>query len=108
MAEFEDRPHAARGTRCHHVYVGMAMNPTGSLDLSVPDEPWMADAICRETDPEAFFPEKGGSTKEAKRICGLCGVREPCLAYALERGERFGIWGGLSERERRRLLRGAA
>jgi WhiB family redox-sensing transcriptional regulator len=52
-----------------------------------------------------FFPEKGGSTREAKRICGECPVRAECLEYALEEDERFGIWGGMSERERRKLKR---
>ena len=52
---------------------------------------------------EAFFPEKGGSTREAKKVCMACEVRVECLDYALENDERFGIWGGLSERERRRL-----
>ena len=56
-----------------------------------------------ETDPEAFFPEKGGSTREAKRVCSVCEVRAECLDFALTNDERFGIWGGLSERERRRL-----
>lgn len=64
---------------------------------------WQERALCAETDPEAFFPEKGGSTREAKRICGGCEVRSQCLEYALAHDERFGIWGGLSERERRRL-----
>jgi len=64
---------------------------------------WQEQALCAQTDPEAFFPEKGGSTREAKRICRACGVRDECLEYALEHDERFGIWGGLSERERRRL-----
>jgi WhiB family transcriptional regulator, redox-sensing transcriptional regulator len=64
---------------------------------------WRKQALCAETDPEAFFPEKGGSPREAKKICQRCGVRAACLANALERDERFGIWGGLSERERRRL-----
>ncbi|WP_288815155.1 WhiB family transcriptional regulator, partial [uncultured Varibaculum sp.] len=62
-------------------------------------------ALCAQTDPEAFFPEKGGSTREAKAVCELCEVRDECLSYALENDERFGIWGGLSERERRRLRR---
>ena len=61
---------------------------------------WQADALCAQTDPEAFFPEKGGSTRDAKRICGQCNVRAECLEYALRNDERFGIWGGLSERER--------
>ncbi|MCR8670415.1 WhiB family transcriptional regulator [Agrococcus sp. HG114] len=64
---------------------------------------WQADALCAETDPEAFFPEKGGSTRDAKRICESCEVRAECLEYALQNDERFGIWGGLSERERRKL-----
>ena len=69
------------------------------------EQEWQEQALCAETDPEAFFPEKGGSTREAKRICKACAVRDECLEYALEHDERFGIWGGLSERERRRLKR---
>ncbi|MEY4457453.1 MAG: WhiB family transcriptional regulator [Microbacteriaceae bacterium] len=68
---------------------------------------WQADALCSQTDPEAFFPEKGGSTRDAKRICSSCSVKSECLEYALENDERFGIWGGLSERERRRFRRRA-
>ena len=68
---------------------------------------WQDRALCAQTDPEAFFPEKGGSTREAKRVCRSCEVRAECLDYALEHDERFGIWGGLSERERRRLKREA-
>lgn len=68
---------------------------------------WQADALCAQTDPEAFFPEKGGSTREAKKICQQCDVSAECLEYALANDERFGIWGGLSERERRRLRRRA-
>jgi WhiB family transcriptional regulator, redox-sensing transcriptional regulator len=72
------------------------------------EEPdWQERALCAQTDPEAFFPEKGGSTREAKRICSGCEVRAECLEYALANDERFGIWGGLSERERRRLRRAA-
>ena len=68
---------------------------------------WQEQALCAQTDPEAFFPEKGGSTREAKRICIGCEVKGECLEYALGSDERFGIWGGLSERERRRLKRAA-
>jgi len=64
---------------------------------------WSERALCAQTDPEAFFPEKGGSTREAKKVCLVCDVRQECLEYALDHDERFGIWGGLSERERRRL-----
>jgi WhiB family redox-sensing transcriptional regulator len=73
-------------------------------DLSpVGDASWRLEALCAETDPEAFFPEKGGSTRDAKRVCSGCTVRAECLEFALANDERFGIWGGLSERERRRL-----
>ncbi|TRW43005.1 WhiB family transcriptional regulator [Georgenia yuyongxinii] len=68
---------------------------------------WQDRALCAQTDPEAFFPEKGGSTREAKRVCTSCEVRSECLDYALANDERFGIWGGLSERERRKLKRRA-
>ena len=68
---------------------------------------WQERALCAQTDPEAFFPEKGGSTREAKRICSGCEVRAECLEYALANDERFGIWGGMSERERRKQRRRA-
>ena len=71
------------------------------------EQEWQERALCAQTDPEAFFPEKGGSTREAKKICTGCEVRSDCLEYALANDERFGIWGGLSERERRRLRRRA-
>jgi WhiB family transcriptional regulator, redox-sensing transcriptional regulator len=68
------------------------------------DEPWIDQALCAQTDPEAFFPEKGGSgTRNARKVCLGCDVRGECLEYALEHDERFGVWGGLSERERRKL-----
>jgi WhiB family redox-sensing transcriptional regulator len=68
---------------------------------------WQSDSLCAQTDPEAFFPEKGGSTRDAKKICASCDVRAQCLEYALQNDERFGIWGGLSERERRKLRKRA-
>jgi WhiB family redox-sensing transcriptional regulator len=80
--------------------------PTIPAMLTPEDDLWQEKALCAQTDPEAFFPEKGGSTREAKRICQGCEVRDACLDYALAHDERFGIWGGLSERERRRLKRG--
>jgi len=65
------------------------------------DEPtWRDLALCAETDPELFFVEKGGTARPAKRICRQCEVRAECLDYAMANGERFGIWGGLTERER--------
>lgn len=71
-------------------------------------EDWRERALCAQTDPDAFFPEKGGSAQPAKRVCAVCPVRAECLEYALRRDERFGIWGGLSERERRKLKRAGA
>ena len=68
---------------------------------------WQERALCAQTDPEAFFPEKGGSTRDAKKICTGCEVKAECLEYALANDERFGIWGGLSERERRKLKKRA-
>lgn len=76
------------------------------LDVAGEQE-WQERALCAQTDPEAFFPEKGGSTREAKRICQGCEVKDDCLEYALAHDERFGIWGGLSERERRKLKKRA-
>ena len=77
------------------------------IGLEADAQSWQEQALCAETDPEAFFPEKGGSTREAKKICTGCEVKAQCLEYALSNDERFGIWGGLSERERRRLRRRA-
>ena len=65
-------------------------------------EPWMENAVCRQTDPELWFPELGSSGRVAKQICQQCPVLEQCLAYALEHQER-GIWGGTSEKQRQQL-----
>lgn len=67
--------------------------------------PWADDALCAQTDPEAFYPEQGGSSRDAKRVCLACPLRDDCLTYALAHGERHGIWGGLTAHERRRLTR---
>lgn len=74
-------------------------------ELEIPELPWVAHAACRDTDPAVFFPEPGGNEREAIRICQTCVVRFACLAYALEAGERSGVWGGTTQRHRRRLLR---
>jgi WhiB family redox-sensing transcriptional regulator len=66
---------------------------------------WQERANCLGVDPDLFFPERGASTREAKAVCRGCEVRGECLEYALAHGEKFGIWGGLSERERRRVRR---
>src|ERR1700712_810416 len=69
------------------------------------DKGWQERANCLGVDPDLFFPERGASTKEAKGVCGGCEVRMEGLEYALRHGEKFGIWGGMSERERRRIRR---
>jgi WhiB family redox-sensing transcriptional regulator len=88
----------ARGR--HNYMYELGTNEGGALS-------WQERALCAQTDPEAFFPEKGGSTREAKKVCLACEVRGECLEYALANDERFGIWGGLSERERRKLKKRA-
>ena len=78
--------------------------PTSEL-IAEPAPNWQDEANCLGVDPDLFFPERGASTREAKEVCRGCVVRGDCLEYALVNGEKFGIWGGLSERERRRLRR---
>lgn len=75
----------------------------GSLLALVATATWKAQGACRDVDPRLFFPERGESTREAKAVCAGCPVRAECLEYALDQHEHFGIWGGTSERERRRL-----
>ncbi|MPY92081.1 MAG: WhiB family transcriptional regulator [Acidimicrobiia bacterium] len=69
------------------------------------DLAWQEYSNCLGVDPDLFFPERGASTREAKEVCRGCVVREQCLEFAIRHGEKFGIWGGLSERERRRIRR---
>jgi WhiB family redox-sensing transcriptional regulator len=88
-------------------FAGQGIAGLMGIGLEADAQSWQEQALCAETDPEAFFPEKGGSTREAKKICTGCEVKAQCLEYALSNDERFGIWGGLSERERRRLRRRA-
>ena len=66
---------------------------------------WQNYANCLGVDPDLFFPERGASTREAKEVCRGCVVQDECLEFALSNGEKFGIWGGKSERERRRVRR---
>jgi len=79
---------------------------TGPDFLNITTSPeWMTGGVCAQVDPELWFPEKGGSTQQAKALCACCPVRPECLAYALAHDERFGVWGGASERDRRRMKR---
>ena len=66
---------------------------------------WMAHGLCRELAPSTFFPNDGVGVDAARRICGTCPVQEPCLEYALAERVDHGVWGGASERERRRILK---
>lgn len=71
---------------------------------AAPSDDWMKDALCVQTDPEIFFPEKGGSTRDAKKICGQCAVRASCGTYADYQKEGFGVWGERSTKSRKRQL----
>ena len=73
--------------------------------LAVDELSWQDYGACRGADADLFFPERGASTRKAKAICGECDVKAPCLEFAIVTGEKFGIWGGMSERERRRVRR---
>ncbi len=66
---------------------------------------WEADALCGREDPETFFPVTVDIERRAKALCRGCPVRRECLADALASRAYFGIWGGMNERERRRLIR---
>lgn len=73
--------------------------------ITPPDLDWQDEALCAQTGGDFFFPEPGSSVREAKRICGLCPIRSACLEFALDNDERFGVWGGLSEKERLEIRR---
>ena len=64
---------------------------------------WSDEAICKDLDTQVFFPKRGEATAPIKVICSVCPVVKPCLEYAMKSGEKFGVWGGTSERERRRI-----
>jgi WhiB family redox-sensing transcriptional regulator len=74
-------------------------------ELSIEPGGWRGRANCTGLIPELFFPQRGQSSREAKEVCRGCVVRQECLEYAIACGEKFGIWGGMSERERRKLRR---
>ena len=71
-------------------------------------EPWMADGNCARIDPDLWFPDQGGSVRDVKIVCRACPVIDLCLEYALTNRERYGVWGGKSEMERRKLLKARA
>jgi WhiB family redox-sensing transcriptional regulator len=84
--------------------------PASSLVLANADYTWRKGAICRDTDPDLFFPV--GTTgyalvqiDKAKQVCSECPACEDCLQYALDTNQDSGIWGGTSEEERRQMRR---
>ena len=80
------------------------MSAPDFLNITSPPA-WTVDALCAQVDPELFYPEVGAPNRDAKAVCAGCEVRSECLAYALAHRERFGVWGGTTERERRRMRR---
>ncbi len=98
-------PCASRGQGPHTSDLRVKMAGSHMNESMSENNNWQDQANCLGVDPDLFFPERGASTREAKEVCRGCVVRMDCLEYALVNGEKFGIWGGLSERERRRLRR---
>src|SRR5271168_1174240 len=90
-------------TACGTCNVGVLRSRAG--DWGVVDTLWMAKGECRELPPETFFPSDGVGVDAARRICAGCAVKAPCLEYAMENHIDHGVWGGTSERERRRIAR---
>ena len=84
---------------------------TGGIDVNdLPSNPsppdmWQDRAACFGIDPDVFFPTSEEEAAPALAYCGGCGIRGMCLAWALKNGERYGVWGGLTEQQRRRLVR---
>jgi hypothetical protein len=88
----------------------MTITSTDTRRLTTPAANWRDYAVCREVDPELFFPVGNGNvmaqqTEQAKRVCDGCSVRPDCLEWALDTGQYNGVWGGLSEVERRQIAR---
>ena len=113
-------PHCERIPGIQHLAAGSAPPahwsdrkvtiPASSLVLANADYSWRRDAVCRDTDPDLFFPV--GTTgyalvqiDKAKQVCGDCPVSTDCLQYALDTNQDSGIWGGTSEEERRNIRR---
>lgn len=87
--------------------IARSTNVKGRVTIPIPE--FYADAVCPQTDHDGFFPERGISGRQAKRVCNdVCPVRQECLDYALENDERWGIWGGTTEHERRKMKKESA
>ena len=78
----------------------------GLLAAPITEErPWVVFSACRDKDGDVFFPESKAAEQTALSICATCPVQAECLDYALEADIRFGVWGGMTEKQRRRLVR---
>lgn len=66
---------------------------------------WRKLSACRGVDPDVFYPVNDDEAEVAKAVCAVCAVRQPCLEFALSARERDGVWGGATEKERRRIMR---
>jgi len=66
---------------------------------------WQTRGLCRGVEPEVFFPVAEEDAGRAKQICGACSVREECLIFSLQNRERYGVWGGVTEKERQDMFR---
>lgn len=80
------------------------MSLFGETD-SLMDLSWRSKGACKGLDPDVFYPDTDDLALEAKAVCGDCAVRQPCLEFALNQREHEGVWGGATEKERRRILR---
>jgi WhiB family redox-sensing transcriptional regulator len=81
---------------------------TEFLPIPIPiteERPWVVFSACKDKEPDIFFPEDRKAVRDAVAICATCPVRPECLEYALETDIRYGIWGGTTEKQRRRLVR---
>ena len=89
-----------------HTIANPGHEPLAMLAAPITEErPWVVFSACRDKDSDLFFPESRGAEKQALSICATCPVQIECLEYALEADIRFGIWGGMNEKQRRRLAR---
>jgi WhiB family redox-sensing transcriptional regulator len=81
---------------------------TDNIETQTDDRPWALDSACRGLDSSMFFPGHDGDSEPALLVCSGCAVRDECLDFALETRQRYGIWGGTTERQRRRMMRQTA
>ena len=79
--------------------------PRGEWLIDDSDYEWQDGAACRGANADLFFPERGASTKTAKAICQTCNVQLACLDFAIEHRMKFGVWGGMSDKQRRQVAR---